>query len=328
MIATAIAHPNIALVKYWGKREHSLNLPAAGSLSVTLGPMCTRTRVSFGVAERDSFVLNGIAQSEKETARISRFLDLIRAMAPRAGFATVESSNDFPTAAGLASSSSGFAALALAASHAAGLDLDHATLSVLARRGSGSAARSIDGGFVRMAAGIKLDGTDAFATPIFGPEHWNLHVVIAVTTEKSKDVPSTDGMNLTQRTSPYFGAWIGTVEPAIETASAAIAARDFERLAEVAEASALQMHASAMAAVPGVIYFNGTTIDVVHAVRAMRVRDGLPVFFTIDAGPHVKVFTLADSVAEVTRRLTEIPGVVRTIHATPAPAARIVERVA
>jgi diphosphomevalonate decarboxylase len=328
MIATAVAHPNIALVKYWGKREHSLNLPAAGSLSVTLGPMSTRTRVSFGVVDRDRFVLNGQEQGEKETARISRFVDLIRALRPDAGFASIDSTNDFPTAAGLASSSSGFAALALAASTAAGLDLDRRTLSVLARRGSGSAARSIDGGFVRMAAGSHLNGEDAYATPIFAPDHWDLHVVIAVTTEKSKDVPSTDGMNLTQRTSPYFDAWVRTVDPAIEAATEAIAARDFARLAEVAEASALQMHASAMAAVPGVIYYNGTTIDVVHAVRAMRGRDGLPVFFTIDAGPHVKVFTEAASVAEVERRLRELPGVVRTIHATPAGAARIVERVA
>ena len=242
------AHPNIALVKYWGKRDHALNLPAAGSLSLTLGPVRTETTLQWG-AEADSFTLDGVPQGPKETAKIGQFLDLVRGERPELGGAIVTSDNDFPTAAGLASSSSGFAALAVAATAAAGIEIDDPALSVLARRGSGSAARSVFGGVVRMHGGERADGTDAHAEQVFGPDHWDLAMLLAVTVEGPKKVSSRDGMNLTQETSPYFDAWVATVEPAVLQAMDAIDARDFERLAGIAEASALQMHASAIASV-------------------------------------------------------------------------------
>lgn len=323
-MTTVVAHPNIALVKYWGKRDARLNLPAAGSLSVTLGPIHTRTSVRFG-QDRDRFELDGEDVTDaKAGAQIATFLDLVRD-GRELGGAHVVSANDFPTAAGLASSSSGFAALALAATRAAGDDTPADALSVLARRGSGSAARSIFGGVVRMRAGTREDGADAHAEPVFDAEHWDLRVVVALTTVGAKKVASRDGMNHTAATSPYYDAWIGTVEPAIEDAVAAIAARDFERLALLAEASAMQMHASAIAAVPAVVYWNGATLDTLVAVRRWREEEALPVFFTIDAGPHVKVFTLAGHEAAVEARLRSLPGVRGVLHAGPAGAARVVE---
>ena len=323
-MTTAIAHPNIALVKYWGKRDHALNLPATGSLSLTLGPVRTRTSVVWGQGV-DSLVLNGVPQRERELRRITALLDLVRQDHPQLGGAAVVSDNDFPTAAGLASSSSGFAALALAATRAAGLELPERELSVLARRGSGSAARSLRGGFVRMHPGERADGSDAFATSVAGPDHWDLRVVFALTMTGAKKVPSTDGMNDTVATSPYFRAWTERVPHQLDEALAAIGTRDFERLAAVAEASALQMHASAIAAEPGVLYWNGATVELIHRVRGLRLEQGMPAFFTIDAGPHVKVFTVPEHVDAVRAALEDTPGVHGTFVASPGGDARVVE---
>lgn len=328
MQASVVAHPNIALVKYWGKRDSRLNLPAAGSLSLTLGPVATQTTLTFG-ADDDSLELNGVAVPAAKRARVATLLGRVRDLVEQhhgataraaLGGARIISTNDFPTAAGLASSSSGFAALALAATRAAGLELPLPQLSALAREGSGSAARSLFGGFARMHAGTRADGTDAFAEPLFAADHWELRVIIAVTVEGEKEVASTDGMNLTERTSPYYAAWIETVEPDIESAIPAIDSRDFAALARIAEASALRMHASAIAADPGVLYWRGATVEVIHAVRRLRAA-GLPAFFTIDAGPHVKVFCEAASAPAVTAALRDLPGVLRTIETHPAAGA-------
>ncbi|MFT6396279.1 MAG: diphosphomevalonate decarboxylase [Bradymonadia bacterium] len=313
---TAVAHPNIALVKYWGKRERTLNLPAAGSFSLTLGPVRSTTSVEWGQAA-DSFTLDGEDQGVAELQKLTTFLDLVRDLKGGLGGGRVVSSNDFPTAAGLASSASGFAALATATCAAAGLELASNKLSELARRGSGSAARSVFGGFVRMRAGVAVDGSDAVAEQVAPAEHWPLHMLLCVTAEGRKSVSSRVGMNRTQETSPYFDAWIGTVEPAVEAAIEAVKSKDFERLANVAEASALQMHASGIAAVPGVLYWNGTTVTLIHEVRRWRA-DGLPVFFTIDAGPHVKICVPADRADEVAKLAADVPGVVRVLHTQAA----------
>ena len=323
MKSTAVAHPNIALVKYWGKRDAALNLPATGSYSLTLAPIRTITTVEWGLGE-DALTLNGAAQQGRPLARIQKFLDLVRAERPSLGFAHVHSENDFPTAAGLASSSSAFAALALAATDAAGIPRDDQALSVLARRGSGSAARSIFGGFVQMNPGERADGLDAFAVPRFGAEHWDLRVLFALTASGEKDVSSTVGMDHTVATSPYFDAWKLGVPPALAEADAAVAGRDFERLAQCAEASALQMHASAIAATPGVLYWNGGTVELIHAVRRLRAQ-GLPAFFTIDAGPHVKVFVEGAYAERVRAELERIPGVLGVFEAKAGEGARVIE---
>ncbi len=286
----ATAHSNIALVKYWGKRDHGANLPAAGSFSATLGDLTTTTSVEPIEGDADRVTLDG---EEDTSGRLSRFLDLLRDRADRRTALHVETSNDFPTAAGLASSASGFAALTLAATRALGLELDERELTRLARRGSGSAARSLHGGWVEV---VPTD--DAYAVRVAEAGHWDLRCVVFLTAEGSKKVGSTDGMNHTVATSNYFDAWVDSVPADIEAAKQAVLARDLERLATVAERSCLRMHASALAADPGVLYWNGATVELIHRVREAR-SSGLPAFFTIDAGPHVKVFCPADAVPGV-----------------------------
>jgi len=341
MKASALAHPNIALVKYWGKRDVAYNLPGAGSLSLTLGGLATRTCVEFDAAlDQDRLQLDkeDVARGDK-LERVSQFLDLVRARAGITARARVITENDFPTGAGLASSASGFAALALAATKAAGLDLSPRELSILARRGSGSAARSIFGGFVEMNDGIFPFSEDAkrvetksleeasqaaFARPIAPASHWDLRCLIAVTSAGEKDVGSTEGMVRTQKTSPYYRQWIASVAPDIERAAHAVQARDFAALAAVAEASCLRMHASAIGAEPGILYWNATTVELIHAVRQARAG-GLPVFFTIDAGPQVKVFCPADARDACHALLAATAGVRQILQAHPGEGARLCE---
>ncbi len=304
--ATARAGANIALVKYWGKRDQRLNLPAAGSISVTLAGLETQTTVALEPAPgADAFVLNGVEQAP---GRVGTVLDLMRELAGETVACRVESANNFPTGAGLASSASGFAALVVAAASAFGLDLSRRRLSELARRGSGSAARSIFGGFVEMEAGRREDGTDAVAHGLLPAGDWPLEVVVAVTDSASKAVGSRDGMNHTMRSSPYYPAWVETVAADLDAVRLAIAARDFEALAEVAEHSALKMHASMLAARPGLIYWNSATLACLHAVRALR-SEGTGVFFTVDAGPQVKAVCLPGESERVAGVLRGQPGV-------------------
>lgn len=315
---TAIAHSNIALIKYWGKRDVTLNLPAAGSISMTLGGLNTRTTVLFDEALRsDELWLNG---QRVDDPKMSTFLDRVRRMAGRADFARVKTANDFPTAAGLASSASGFAALALAATRAAGLSLEPHELSILARLGSGSAARSIFGGFAEMSAGQAQDGQDSFAHQLAGADHWDLRCLVTLCAQGPKKHGSTDAMIHTAQTSPYYEPWIDDVPQALDRARAAILSRDFDALAQVSEESCLRMHASAMAAGPGILYWRGVTVELMHLVRELRAQ-GMPCFFTIDAGPHVKVFCLASSAQALEAKLREVDGVLGVLVTHPGQGA-------
>jgi diphosphomevalonate decarboxylase len=334
--AVAEANTNIALVKYWGKRDQKLNLPAVGSISLTLSGLSTRTEVLFDAAlEHDELVLNGTAERGKTVEKVSRFLDLVRARAGTMTRARVTSANNFPTAAGLASSASAFAALSLAATKAAGLALTPPELSVLARRGSGSAARSIFGGFVEMHKGEGADGEDAFAAELPGDRResgpaegtgpgFDVRMVIAVASEGPKETLSTDGMRHTAETSPYFAAWVASNELDLVDARRAIAEKDLAKLGEITERSCLTMHASAMAARPAVVYFKGVTVEGHRAIGELR-RAGVPAWFTCDAGPHPKALTDVASAAQVAERLAAVPGVLRTIICAPGSAARVIE---
>lgn len=316
---TARACANIALVKYWGKRDSMFNLPAAGSLSLTLAALVTETTVEWGAFERDELVLNGTAAPAD-----SEFLDLVRTLAGFDKRARLVSENRFPTASGLASSASGFAALALAASRAAGLDLAPRDLSILARRGSGSAARSIYGGFVRMHAGTQLDGTDAYATPIETTFTDDVRMVIAIV---GGGVPKThgsrDAMEHCAATSPLYRAWVDSVPRDLETAEAAIAKRDIQALGELAEANALAMHASAIAARPAIIYWQPATLAALARVRELRAR-GIAAWATMDAGPHVKVLTTPGDADRVATSLRNVDGVTATTISEAGPGATVI----
>lgn len=306
--ATARAHPNIALVKYWGKRDARLNLPAAGSLSVTLDTLETVTEVVFDAdRSQDQFILND-REDRGRAARVSDCLDRLRALAGDQRRARVVSHNNFPTAAGLASSASGFAALVTAASAALGIKASPRALSIQARQGSGSAARSIFGGFVRMHAGATREGEDAFAEPVATATDWPLKVVVAVTSRDVKKHSSTDGMTRSAQTSPYYPAWVQTTAEDVEQGLAAVRARDFDALAAVSEYSCLKMHAVMLSSQPGLIYWNGTTLEGIHRIRTLR-SEGHGVFFTVDAGPQLKAICLPESADRVAQALAEVAGV-------------------
>lgn len=321
--ATAVAHPNIALAKYWGKQPFGHNLPAVPSLSITLAGMATTTQVSFdeGLVE-DSLELGGVPAGGEPLRRVVGLLDRVREAAGVSLRAAVSSSNDFPTASGLASSASAFSALALAATSALGLSFSNPRLSDLARRTSVSSARSIFGGFVELPQGRPGD-EQLSAAPVAPEDHLPLSVIVAVTREGPKETGSTDGMLHTSRTSPYFPAWVESAPSTFDAVRRAVLARDLAALGEAAEVSALRMHAAAIAASPGLLYWTAATVRVIEEIRLFRSR-GAQAFFTIDAGPHVKVITTPEEEAKVAAFVAAIPGVLRTIVARPGAGARLV----
>lgn len=295
--ATARAHPNIALVKYWGKRDEPLNLPVAGSLSLTLGGYPTTTSVTVDTAATsDTLELNGAVAAGDTLKRVSEFLDLVRELAGSPHRAVVRSHNEAPTAAGLASSASGFAALAAAATKAYGLELDSSALSRLARRGSGSAARSILPGVAIWHAG-QGDET-SFAEPIEAPE---MHMVIVIVGDDPKPVSSREAMRRTKLTSPYFDAWVSTTEHTLQEMVAACHAGDFTRIGQITETHAMRMHAVIQACDPPIRYLTPASIAVFDAVATLRA-EGIEAWATADAGPNVAVLVRpedADAVARV-----------------------------
>jgi diphosphomevalonate decarboxylase len=317
--ARTIAHANLALSKYWGKREGggggAERLPAVPSLSVTLRGLATRALVRFDASLPDDSVrIGGEEACGEARGRVVELVERVRGAAGEKRRVLVESANDFPTASGLASSASAFAALALAAVRAAGLDWDAARVSALARRSSVSAARSVFGGYVELDAG----GESARA--VAPPDHMPLAVLVCVTTEERKAIGSTEGMRVTMEKSPYARAWLDAAPPLHAELRAALLARDFERVGELSEASALAMHACAVAA--GVVYWNGATIETLAAVRALRAA-GTAAYASIDAGPHVKVLVRPDDASRVRASLADVPGVRRILEATPGEGARL-----
>ncbi len=315
--AAATAHANIALAKYWGKANAESNHPAVPSISMTLDGLTTRTEVRFDASlSRDQLTLNGSPQTGKPLARATALLDRVRAEAKRSDFATITSTNDFPTASGLASSASGFAALALAARCAAGLGEDLRAASSVARQASASAARSVYGGYVALDL-----GADA-ARRITPDVPFDLELVVAVIHEGPKDIGSTQGMQLTQRTSPYYPAWVAQAPEHAKRTELALRAGDLPTLGPLIEQSALLMHASMWGATPPLIYFTGGTLAVIARVRELQTRK-LSAYFTMDAGPHVKVVTSSADAEVVRRELDATPGVLRTIHCRLGPDARV-----
>lgn len=322
--ALAVAHPNIALAKYWGKQAFGHNLPAVPSLSVTLAGMATRTRVTLDPgAPADTLALNGAPADADATARAAGLLDRVRARAGVATFARVESANDFPTSSGLASSASAFSALATAALAAYGVASDAADRSDLARRTSVSAARSAFGGFAELRAGAAGDERLA-AEQVLPADAWAVAVVVAATTLAPKATASTAGMAHTAATSPFYPAWVADAPSVFARVKAALLARDLEALGDAVEASALAMHASAIAARPSVLYWTPATLEAMAAVTALR-RRGVPAWATMDAGPHVKVLTTAADADRVRAAMGEVAGVARVLVATPGEGARVEE---
>jgi diphosphomevalonate decarboxylase len=319
--ATAVAHPNIAFIKYWGNRDESLNLPANSSLSMTLGGLETRTTVLFSDdLEGDQLDLMGYTAPPNAQERVSRQLDRIRHLAGTATPALVTSENSFPMGAGIASSASSFAALTLAAVEALGLSMDPRELSRLSRLGSGSAARSIFGGFVEWHMGH--DDPSSYAEQIAHEGHWSLIDWVVVLDQAHKDVGSFVGHRLAN-TSPYQGIRIQTAGERIRRCRDAIASRDFEALAEVSELDSDMMHAVMMTSSPPIHYWSPATVRVMAEVRRMR-KEGLPVFYTLDAGPNPHCLCLSELADGIADHLRTIDGVRELLRGFPGHGARLV----
>ena len=320
--ATARAGANIAFVKYWGNRDDTLRLPLTNSLSMTLDTAETITTVIFDPnLPEDELVLNERVITGEALTRVSQHLDRLRQLKGLRWRARVISRNTFPTGAGIASSASAFAALTVAAAAALGLDLSPRELSLWARLGSGSAARSIFGGYVELQTATRHE--DAWAYPVAPPEHWRLADVIAVVSRSHKAVGSTGGHRLAH-TSPLNFGRLAHVHTALAQARSAILARDLEMLGEIVEQDALAMHAVMMTSRPSLLYWEPGTVAVMHAVRRWR-SEGVPAYFTIDAGPNVHIITEPRYVPAVVSRLQDMPSVQDVLVCHTGPGARVVD---
>lgn len=318
--ATVRAGVNIALVKYWGKRDDAANLPAVGSLSLTLDGLYTQTTVRFDATlSAHRFVLDGV---ERADPRVGGVLDAVRAAAGEPRFAEVISANHVPTAAGLASSASGMAALGLAAWAAAGLDTanpgQNRALVDLIRMGSGSAPRSLLGGLV------ELDRETGTVTQRCSETAWPLCMVVAEIGRGEKKVKSRPGMAHSRATSSYYDAWVAHHPADLAAANAAIEARDLAALGAVMERSTMRMHACMLAGDPPLRYLSGRTLDVLDAVHAAR-EDGLNAWCTMDAGPHVKTLCHPDDAAAVEAVVRQVAGIEAVHRCLGGAGARILE---
>lgn len=319
--ATAAAHPNIAFIKYWGNRDQSLRLPASGSLSMNLDGLFTRTTVTFSPDRlEDTFLLNGKPQSGPALERVSAHLEILRSLAGKHWFAYVESENNFPTGAGIASSASAFAALTLASACALELDLSEMDLSRLARRGSGSASRSIPGGFVEWFAGV--DDASSYAVSIAPAGHWDLVDCIAIVKPGHKPVGSSEGHRLAG-TSPLQQARILTAAQRLDLCRDAILHKDIEALAIISELDCHLMHEVMMTSSPSLVYWQPESVMIMQAVVGWRLA-GVPVFYTLDAGPNVHVLCPSEYSHRIAANLRELPGVLQVLSAHPGRPAQLV----
>ena len=313
-MATAIAHPNIALVKYWGKQVGPGNLPATPSLSITVAGLTTTTRVA--AARRDTIRINGRVRRDAKVETLRNAMRDAFDLPPL----DIDTRNDFPTGAGLASSASGFAALVTAIDGEFDLGLSVAQRSTWARLGSASAARSIFGGFATLA-----ERGDTWAgTALLAKDAWPLEVVIAVTDETPKPVSSSRGMERSRTTSPFYDAWCRSTGADFQTARRAVAARDFGALSAVAEHSCLKLHALTMSSRPPLLYWNQATMAGIETVRRLRDAD-TPVFYTVDAGPQLKAVCAPGHGDDVASVLAKSPGVLRIVRGRLGDGARLIE---
>lgn len=298
----ARAYANIALIKYWGKRDEELILPMNSSLSLTLDCFYTETEVIFNEElDKDYFYLNGHIQNKENTHKISIFLDLFRNKANINIPAMVKSNNHVPTAAGLASSASGFAALAAASNIASGLNLNKRELSIYARQGSGSATRSLYGGFVEWKKGTSQE--DSYAIPI-DDANWDIGMVIVLVNKGTKEVSSRQGMKRTVETSVFYKGWLKASKEDIGDIKRAIENKNFEEMGSIAERNGLRMHGTMLGANPPLSYWEPDSIRVMEIVRELR-KKGISSYFTMDAGPNVKIICRLSQANIIKEKLRE-----------------------
>ena len=326
MKATATANANIALVKYWGKRSSDPILPQNGSISMTCDGMATTTTVDFSSKYKEHTVVINDEEFKKDEKDIHGHIDRICKLAGISMKARVVSESNFPVAAGLASSASGFAALTVAAAAAAGLKLSMKELSIVTRQGSGSACRSIFPGFVEWYRGQRDDGKDSYAESIADKNYWpDFRMITTIVQVKKKPVSSRAGMAQTVATCPYYKGWLETINRDLNDVRDGIKKRDFEKVAGTAEFNCLKMHATMMTTKPPIIYWIPQTMEIIHEVRQMR-EEGIAAYFTMDAGPNVKVMCMKENENYISKRLKALEGVIETKICKPGDGAKIISR--
>ncbi len=299
--ATARAHSNIAFVKYWGNCDHRLRLPANSSISMNLSALHTTTTVDWnGRLDADQLTINGIAAGEGALGRARDHLDALRRRFGVNAFASVTSRNNFPMGTGIASSASAFAALTAAAAAAARFELPEREMSALARLGSGSAARSVPAGYVEWHAGSSHE--TSFAESFAPPQHWNLVDVIAIVSREHKQVGSSAGHE-TAASSALQPARVASAPARCDAVKSAILRRDFDHFASVVEEDSNLMHAVMMTSQPPLFYWDPLSLVIMKAVRRWRQQEGIPVCYTLDAGPNVHCICLASEADAVSGRL-------------------------
>ncbi len=320
MKATAQAHPNVAFIKYWGRKDEVLRLPTNGSISMNLSKCTTTTSVEFIPAlSKDEIAING--QHEFESAeRVIKHLDRVRKIANITHHARVFSENNFPSSTGLSSSSSGFAALTLAATKAAGLHLSEKELSILARQGSGSACRSIPDGFVEWLDGSTSE--ESYATSLFPSDYWDIVDVVAVVSTEKKEVSTSKGQTYAS-TSPFFEVRRQHMNKKIVLAKQYIKERNFSLFGQLIEAEALEMHAIMLTSTPSLIYWSEGTLHLMKEVKKWR-NEGLEVYFTINTGQDIHLFCQSDSVSKVEAKLAYEKQVKNIFVNHPGAGARII----
>ncbi len=320
--ASAIAHPNIALIKYWGNREQGLRLPANGSISMNLAALETRTSVRLRADKQtDLLFINDKAQHGSALARVQEFMRLLRELSGQPYFAEVRSHNNFPSSAGIASSAAAFGALALSGAHAYGLELAEKDLSRLARRGSGSACRSIPPGFTEWQVGS--GDADSYAISIAPPDHWELWDCVALVQTAAKSTGSSEGHALAV-TSPLQTARVADTPRRLKVCRQAVLSKDFECLAKVIELDSHMMHAIMQTSQPALLYWQPASLLVMQSVTEMR-RQGLEAASTLDAGPNVHVICTAAALESVRQHLAGLPGVLQVLASPVGGAARLIE---
>jgi diphosphomevalonate decarboxylase len=321
MKTTVIAPSNIAFIKYWGKKDEVLRLPENGSISMTLDNLLTKTSVEFSNdLETDEVWING-EQNEKKSARVIKHLDRVRKMSGLNLKAKVESSNNFPTGTGLSSSASGLAALSLAASKAAALDLNEKELSILARQGSGSACRSIPSGFVQWLDGDTSD--TSYATTIFDKNHWDIADVVAVVNQGPKDVSTTEGMQ-SASSSNFYQTRLNGMTNKLNLCRSLIEKKDFTQFGDLIEAEALELHAIMLTSHPSLIYLEPASIKLFKFIKNLR-KEGLEAYFTVNTGQDVHIICQRKLVEKLVEKLSEMPEVKETIVNFVGDGARVIE---
>lgn len=293
--------PNIALIKYWGKRNTIKNLPAVDSISITLDNLWTEMNVIFSSdLSNDELFIN-----EKKQNNISRVKNCIDSICgEQRDYASIMSRCNFPISAGLASSSSSFSALVVAINSLMKKKWNTQLLANQAGSVSGSAARSILGGIVK----LNNEPEKIRITQLLSPNDWPLRVVIAITDKKEKAISSSKAMKLSADTSPFYSSWVEDQNDDIKEANSFITKKDFEGLASISEHNCMKMHSIMWTTRPSIVYWNSTTIDCMHAIRDLQ-RNGESVFFTIDAGPQIKAICLPENEEKIAKKLNEIKGV-------------------